>query len=753
MFMKQKSYSMILVALMALISFTADGQFSPFSSSLIDQAISTVCADGTVTYEMPSAAPRLEGQPASEILLHLTYDMDSLGANGQPAIQAQSFTLLNEGNTKYFGRLSNTDKSLVTFTNVPAGTYVLYIQWHINDDGYSWRHFDGVRDIVLLIEDVVVDGNFEMSHDIAEAKNRLHFGRILPNGEVPNPGFVTIENGVSSFDGTENVYGESYFRALFMKNRASFVAIFTNATYRGASSITNNQGTTISDMSNSIDLYINDVSENIQVYNVYRGFWGENLDPVYITYDLKDGINGDIDVQPEPNFTTHVDLFQMTPRGSDFSEQTPGTLTTILKNGASQLSTQVNIPNMLPAMSGSHSMTSYFTAYESEGPGTSDVSSTFNAVYNEAVTTKSTIMGIQYTYCYTMAPTMRFEADGNYYNNFGIPISNSLIYDTIAGANSYVINPHFSPMIDENKPVRLNANCPIMVIQSTNNVNNNGKRFAFNTYCMGRHSEYRQVDNDSLRVSVKYNGEEVHSDYATLSTFYNNFNRAGNPDGIINTTFINNNVNVDGIDGKNVVEFEFDMTQTDWTAPTITTLRFLDAEGNVTDRFANASDGKVEITGGDFNYGTLSSGMFAFNCKPITMEVSYAPNGSDEWQSLEVTENPDLYFYPAFGQLFEGSLSEVSAPSENGWYDLKVRVVDETGNWQDQIVSPAFKLDENVTVLGDVTGDGVVDGIDINTLINVILGKASNIEGADVNGDGVVNGTDLNIVINIVLDI
>ena len=230
--MKQKSYSMILVALMALISFTADGQFSPFSSSLIDQAISTVCA---------SAAPRLEGQPASEILLHLTYDKDSLGANGQPAIQAQSFTLLNEGNTKYFGRLSNTDKSLVTFTNVPAGTYVLYIQWHINDDGYSWRHYDGVRDIVLLIEDVVVDGNFEMSHDIAEAKNRLHFGRILPNGEEANPGFVTVVNGVSSYDGTENVYGESYFRAIFMKNRASFVAITTMGTYRGASSVTNNQ--------------------------------------------------------------------------------------------------------------------------------------------------------------------------------------------------------------------------------------------------------------------------------------------------------------------------------------------------------------------------------------------------------------------------------------------------------------------------------------------------------------------------------
>ena len=40
---------------MALISYTAAGQFTPFSSSLVDQAISTVCADGTVSYEMPSS--------------------------------------------------------------------------------------------------------------------------------------------------------------------------------------------------------------------------------------------------------------------------------------------------------------------------------------------------------------------------------------------------------------------------------------------------------------------------------------------------------------------------------------------------------------------------------------------------------------------------------------------------------------------------------------------------------------------------
>ena len=55
---------------------------------------------------------------------------------------------------------------------------------------------------------------------------------------------------------------------------------------------------------------------------------------------------------------------------------------------------------------------------------------------------------------------------------------------------------------------------------------------------------------------------------------------------------------------------------------------------------------------------------------------------------------------------------------------------------------------------GDVNGDGNVDGSDINSLINVVLGKESaDIYGgrADVNGDGIEDGSDINTLINIVL--
>ncbi|MBR1882851.1 MAG: leucine-rich repeat domain-containing protein [Muribaculaceae bacterium] len=58
------------------------------------------------------------------------------------------------------------------------------------------------------------------------------------------------------------------------------------------------------------------------------------------------------------------------------------------------------------------------------------------------------------------------------------------------------------------------------------------------------------------------------------------------------------------------------------------------------------------------------------------------------------------------------------------------------------------------SILGDVTGDGVVDVVDINAIINVLLGKNSASEyknPADITGDGEVDVTDVNAAINILL--
>ncbi len=55
-------------------------------------------------------------------------------------------------------------------------------------------------------------------------------------------------------------------------------------------------------------------------------------------------------------------------------------------------------------------------------------------------------------------------------------------------------------------------------------------------------------------------------------------------------------------------------------------------------------------------------------------------------------------------------------------------------------------------LLGDVDGNGEVDGNDLNTLINIILGKAdASSYNANVDGQGGVDGSDINALINILL--
>jgi len=56
---------------------------------------------------------------------------------------------------------------------------------------------------------------------------------------------------------------------------------------------------------------------------------------------------------------------------------------------------------------------------------------------------------------------------------------------------------------------------------------------------------------------------------------------------------------------------------------------------------------------------------------------------------------------------------------------------------------------------GDVNCDGTVDVADINTVINIVLGKddgSGNKSRADVNNDGAIDVDDINIIINIIMN-
>ena len=76
------------------------------------------------------------------------------------------------------------------------------------------------------------------------------------------------------------------------------------------------------------------------------------------------------------------------------------------------------------------------------------------------------------------------------------------------------------------------------------------------------------------------------------------------------------------------------------------------------------------------------------------------------WRRRErvVRKAPSLT--PGLGFFYRGSLAGVTTPSENGWFDLKFRLVDESGNWQEQTLSPAFRIDALVQSAVSEVRDG-----------------------------------------------
>ena len=74
-----------------------------------------------------------------------------------------------------------------------------------------------------------------------------------------------------------------------------------------------------------------------------------------------------------------------------------------------------------------------------------------------------------------------------------------------------------------------------------------------------------------------------------------------------------------------------------------------------------------------------------------------------------------------------------------------------TGAYKNHVWFGKFQnIVEMEPLAGDVNLDGHVDGIDLNTIINCVLGRETNAY-ADINGDGDFNGEDINMLINTLL--
>ncbi|MBO7609035.1 MAG: BspA family leucine-rich repeat surface protein [Muribaculaceae bacterium] len=161
---------------------------------------------------------------------------------------------------------------------------------------------------------------------------------------------------------------------------------------------------------------------------------------------------------------------------------------------------------------------------------------------------------------------------------------------------------------------------------------------------------------------------------------------------------------------------------------------------------------------------TCALGVFKDLAVEDSVHVRAANNGSNglgAWVMGNLSlESPTAQFR-AYGKWFSlllGSLNGVITEPEGGYvryyegFDTST-VYDSAGI----IVNNAWvtiKGEGEDGVLGDVTGEGIVDVEDVNAAINIILHKktAADYPGnADVTGEGIVDVEDVNSIINIIL--
>lgn len=229
-------------------------------------------------------------------------------------------------------------------------------------------------------------------------------------------------------------------------------------------------------------------------------------------------------------------------------------------------------------------------------------------------------------------------------------------------------------------------------------------------YFYGRNGELRTIDVPAASLCAKRNGKvvaESEEDFSTIWWSEENF-----ISGEWDITISNSNLEVDGLKGTN--DFTAHLSNAgELRSPAVTGLWFEDASGVRKERFADGADGRMILYTGDFLFreekeeGNWETKVW-FDCEtPETLEVEYAPYGSEDFRPLPLKRNSEKDFMPGYGIYNEAALSDVETGSETGWYALRITIADDHGNSAVQTIAPAFRLENKAGLEAPETDLGV----------------------------------------------
>ena len=171
-------------------------------------------------------------------------------------------------------------------------------------------------------------------------------------------------------------------------------------------------------------------------------------------------------------------------------------------------------------------------------------------------------------------------------------------------------------------------------------------------------------------------------------------------------------------------------------------IEFQDAVYLVTEKLKGGSLG-VKAASALLVSGMEKGKIYRFD-KPVKAYSQEGPLYGCGWNETAIDESKyKVYYFD--GKAFQALTTDVAAyrdthPGEAvlSLYRANVESID------------TFRLDI-MGIMGDVDGNGLVNGTDVTALYNYLLNGVTPAGNADVDGNGTINGTDVTALYNILL--
>lgn len=675
--------------------------------------------------------------------------------------QQANFSLVNEDGTfdNYVLGLEDLVKGS-NIVSIPEGTYdIIFTFYEIENMGTNFENTHHVLNVIR--EQVNIDRDMQLDVSSSEAKNHIHFQTLTIDGEPINTGTGRVdENWWVHNDNNGNVSTVGYISRAYCRDYGSVITKYAsiNPTLQaGDYQLSNGEL--------CADFYVNDVSDRY-AFGTYRIIVDYDFN-FYTSYlEVQGGASADVTLANDPakyqlyedQFTAShhqgEDLYRKVDfwlkREGDFWYYTWGFMITNppIDDGTTfkyyvSASADESKVGYRPYM-----QFSYNTKVTMETPWGFPQEELLPFITSPLITnTNETVVfanGSDIDHHITEWLFLEWDEQAQ----------------TAKDHPLWPPHPVFTYPVDNVKGA-LGNNCPIVSTypkqyqgsftwedEDGNPVTENWIYNTLEYQYTGRNGETMQNHRNQAQITVDLNGENIYdgpgyeivvdeegfsSSERFLTTWFDRLF-----DGVVDVTITDEMVKVNDLQGANKAQLHYNAGAEDETPPTMTMLGFRDSNNDVTDCFATAGEGSVEFSAGDFNFWYTPDGDESyFRQAPEAVEVSYSPYGEDNWNELPIDEVPENY-WPAMGWFYTGSLASVAGKGLNGWFDLKIRLTDAAGNWQEQVISPAFRIDDQAyssvaTVTADKGGDDAIYNLagqrmrgDLNSLphgIYIVGGK------------------------------